>query len=81
MTPDATRAGLASPTPEQLDVGEVLDLIARESLAARAVDHWHFALGHHNYKSPLAERVFQQLPPQRLDPTRDRAQPVRHVGD
>ncbi|MGD9734237.1 MAG: hypothetical protein AB7V58_01320 [Solirubrobacterales bacterium] len=31
--------------------------------------HWHFALRHHEYKSPLAERVFQMLP-ERLDPTR-----------
>jgi hypothetical protein len=32
--------------------------------------HWHFALRHHEYKSPLAERIFQQLLPERLDPTR-----------
>jgi hypothetical protein len=37
--------------------------------------HWHFALRHHEYKSPLAERVFSWLPP-RLDPTRGWAVPV-----
>jgi hypothetical protein len=33
--------------------------------------HWHFALRHHTYKSPLAQRVFLQLLPRRLDPTRN----------
>jgi hypothetical protein len=37
--------------------------------------HWHFALRHHAYKSPLAERVFLLLPP-RYDPTRDWGTPV-----
>ena len=34
------------------------------------VGHWHYALRHHVYKSPLAQRIFQQLLPRRLDPTR-----------
>jgi hypothetical protein len=34
--------------------------------------NWHFALRHHAYKSPLAPRIFHQLLPRRLDPTRDR---------
>ena len=32
--------------------------------------HWHYALRDHEYKSPLAERAFRQLLPDRLDPTR-----------
>jgi hypothetical protein len=40
------------------------------------VGHWHYALRHHVYKSPLAQRVFQQLFPRRLDPTRGWSWPV-----
>lgn len=40
------------------------------------VGHWHYALRHHEYKSPLAQRVFQQVLPGRLDPTRGWAWPV-----
>lgn len=32
--------------------------------------HWLFAVRHHVYRSPLARRVFLQLLPARLDPTR-----------
>jgi hypothetical protein len=32
--------------------------------------HWHFALRHHEYKSPLAQRIFLQVLPPRYDPTR-----------
>ena len=32
--------------------------------------HWHFALRHHEYKSPLARRIFLQVLPPRYDPTR-----------
>jgi hypothetical protein len=39
--------------------------------------HWHYALRHHYYKSPLAQRIFQQLLPERLDPTRGWAWPVQ----
>jgi hypothetical protein len=38
--------------------------------------HWHFALRHHEYKSPLARRIFLQVLPPRYDPTRDWATPV-----
>lgn len=40
------------------------------------VGHWHFALRHHEYKSPLAQRIFQQVLPHRLDPTRGWSWPV-----
>ena len=33
--------------------------------------HWHYALRHRFYNSPLTERVFYSLPAW-LDPTRDR---------
>jgi hypothetical protein len=32
--------------------------------------HWHYALRHHEYKSPLARYVFCRWAPARLDPTR-----------
>lgn len=38
--------------------------------------HWHYALRHHAYKSPLARYVFLYWAPQWLDPTRDWAIPV-----
>lgn len=38
--------------------------------------HWHFALRHHEYKSPLAQRVFLQVLPPRYDPTRRWDTPV-----
>ncbi len=38
--------------------------------------HWHFALRYHEYKSPLAQRIFLQVLPPRYDPTRDWAMPV-----
>lgn len=38
--------------------------------------HWHFALRHHEYKSPLAQRVFLQVLPPRYDPTRHWGTPV-----
>lgn len=33
--------------------------------------HWHFAFRHHEYKSPLARRIFLQILPPRWDPTRN----------
>jgi hypothetical protein len=33
--------------------------------------HWHFAVRHHSFKSPLAQRIFKQVLPRRLDPTRN----------
>jgi hypothetical protein len=41
--------------------------------------HWHYALRHHHYKSPLAQRVFQQLLPVQLDPTGGWGYPVMPV--
>ena len=41
------------------------------------VGYWHYALRHHVYKSPLAQRLLQQVLPRRLDPTRGWAWPVR----
>jgi|GEM_PF-735960 len=38
--------------------------------------HWHFAVRHHEYKSPLAQRVFLQVLPPRYDPTRHWGVPV-----
>lgn len=42
--------------------------------------HWHYAMRHHEYASPLAQRVFQQVLPERLDPTRGWAVPV-HIDE
>lgn len=33
--------------------------------------HWHFALRHHEYKSPLARYVFCRWAPRWVDPTRN----------
>lgn len=38
--------------------------------------HWHFALRHHEYKSPLAQRIFLQALPPRYDPTRHWGTPI-----
>lgn len=38
--------------------------------------HWHFALRHHEYRSPLAQRIFLQVLPPRYDPTRSWGVPV-----
>lgn len=56
-------------------------LVFAIGVALWLVGHWHFALRHHEYKSPLAERVFSWLPP-RLDPSRGWAVPVvvEHEG-
>lgn len=40
------------------------------------IGHWHYALRHHEYKGPLAGRIFYQLLPRRLDPTRNWTTPV-----
>jgi hypothetical protein len=33
--------------------------------------HWHYALRHHTYKSPLARRLFLDVLPTWADPTRN----------
>lgn len=38
--------------------------------------HWHFAWRYHEYKSPLAQRIFLQVLPPRYDPTRHWGTPV-----
>jgi hypothetical protein len=45
-------------------------------LAMWLAGHWHFALRHHTYKSPLARRFFLQVLPPRYDPTRGWGTPV-----
>jgi hypothetical protein len=50
--------------------------IALIGAASWLAGHWHFALRHHEYKSPLAERIFMQVLPPRYDPTRQWAVPV-----
>jgi hypothetical protein len=42
--------------------------------------HWHFALRHHEYKSPLARRIFLQVLPPRYDPTRHWGAPVSEIS-
>jgi len=43
------------------------------------VGHWPGALRHHVYKSPLAQRIFQQALPARVDRTRGWSWPVTIV--
>lgn len=43
--------------------------------------HWHYAWRHHTYKSPLARRLFLQILPARLDPTRRWATPTTPTTD
>src|SRR5215467_6051304 len=38
--------------------------------------HWHYALRHQEYKSPLARHLFSRRPLTWLDPTRDWSVPV-----
>lgn len=42
--------------------------------------HWHYALRHQEYKSPLARRLFSRWPLAWLDPTRDWSVPVDRGG-
>ena len=41
-----------------------------------ALGHWHYALRHHAYKSPLARRLFIDVLPSWADPTRTWAMPT-----
>lgn len=54
-------AGTGSPTAALLTVAGALAWLA---------GHWLFAVRHHYYRSPLARRVFLEVLPARLDPTR-----------
>jgi hypothetical protein len=42
--------------------------------------HWHYALRHQEYKSPLARHLFSRWPLSWLDPTRDWSVPVDRGG-
>ncbi len=54
-------------------------ILLATGLALWLAGHWHYALRHHDYKSPLAQRLFQQLLPTRLDPTRGWVSPVAEM--
>lgn len=43
--------------------------------------HWHYALRHQHYKSPLARRLFCCSAPAWLDPTRERFESARPDRD
>ncbi|WP_155891769.1 hypothetical protein [Conexibacter woesei] len=43
--------------------------------------HWHYALRHHTYKSPLARRLFLDVLREQLDPTRRWAIPTDNDHD
>jgi hypothetical protein len=42
--------------------------------------HWHYALRHQEYKSPLARHLFSRPPLSWLDPARDWSVPVDRRG-
>ncbi len=46
----------------------------------RLAGHWHYALRHQEYKSPLARHLFSRRPLAWLDPTRDWSVPVDRGG-
>ena len=68
--------GLVLPPAGDAGAAAMLLLVGAVSWLA---GHWHFALRYHTYKSPLAQRVFLQLLPRRLDPTRNWGIPVIHT--
>lgn len=43
--------------------------------------HWHFALRHHEYKSPLAQRIFLQVCPLDSTPRAIGAVPLAERGE
>ena len=45
------------------------------------IGHWHYVLRHHTYKSPLARRIYLDVLPRRLDPTRHWATPTTTTTD
>jgi hypothetical protein len=51
-------------------------LLVLIGLAMWLAGHWHFAMRHHEYKSPLAQRIFLQVLPRRYDPTRHWGMPL-----
>lgn len=45
-------------------------LVAGMGAAIWLAGHWHYALRHQEYKSPLARHIFCRIAPNWLDPTR-----------
>jgi hypothetical protein len=58
----------------QRDPNGILDFVIGALLWLAG--HWHFALRHHEYKSPLARYVFCRWAPAWLDPTASWSIPV-----
>jgi hypothetical protein len=46
-------------------------LVAATGALLWLAGHWHYALRHQEFKSPLARQVFSRWAPAWLDPTRD----------
>jgi hypothetical protein len=69
----AGAAGVASGNTEGI-------LVAALGALGWLAGHWHYALRHQEYKSPLARRLFFRRPLAWLDPTRDWSVPVDRGG-
>ncbi|MEV4423063.1 hypothetical protein AB0L40_24255 [Patulibacter sp. NPDC049589] len=64
-----------------LAYGDLTGLAATlAGLGLWVIGQWHYGLRHHEFASPLARRLFLQLLPARLDPTRGWAVPVTFAG-
>lgn len=59
-----------------LDPGAGAAALAGAGAAIWLFGHWHYALRHHAYKSPLARYVLCRWAPAQLDPAREWALPV-----
>jgi hypothetical protein len=59
-----------------LDPDAEAALLVGAGAATWLFGHWHYALRHHAYKSPLARYVFSRWAPDWLDPARNWAVPV-----
>ena len=69
----AGAAGVASGNPSGI-------LVAALGALGWLAGHWHYALRHQEYKSPLARHLFSRRPLAWLDPTRDWSVPVDRGG-
>jgi hypothetical protein len=67
----AVTAGLLAATGDPAGL-----LLAVLGILGWLAGHWLYALRHHAFKSPLARRIYLQLLPRRLDPTRRWAIPT-----
>jgi hypothetical protein len=57
--------------------GELTGLfVAALGLVVWLAGHWLYGVRHHEFKSPLARRIFLQSPLRRIDPTRSWGVPV-----